>query len=88
MVQRGRAELETACHKLLHGPFAGARVRQERGTVRMLTADLALWQGAMEITPAKGPSMKGHVVQPMKKVGGRWLILEAHPKLFPSAPSR
>jgi uncharacterized protein (TIGR02246 family) len=32
--QQGRAELEAAYDKLLHGPFAGASVRQERGSVR------------------------------------------------------
>jgi uncharacterized protein (TIGR02246 family) len=84
-VQHGRAEVEAAYDKLLHGPFAGAKVQQERGTVRMLNKDLALWQGGIEITPAKGTVMKGYVVQLMKKVGSKWLILEAHPKLFPPA---
>src|SRR6516165_9715379 len=53
-VEHGRAEIEAAYERLLHGPFAGATVTQERGTVRMLTPDLALWQGAMQIAPA-GP---------------------------------
>jgi hypothetical protein len=62
---------------------------QERGTVRMLTPDLALWQGAMEIVPAvAGGSVRGYVVQVMKKVSGRWLVLESHPKLFPPARPR
>jgi len=87
-VQHGRVELEAAYDRLLRGPFVGAKARQDRGTVRMLTADLALWQGGLEITPAKGPPIKGHVVQLMKKVNGRWLILEAHPKLFPPPPTR
>jgi uncharacterized protein (TIGR02246 family) len=86
-VQHGRAELETAYEQLLHGRFAGATVTQERGTVRMLGSDLALWQGAMQITPPGGASpIKGYVVQIMKKVGDRWLVLEAHPKLFPPPP--
>ncbi len=85
--QRGRAGVEEAYERLLHGPFAGARVQQERGTVRMLTAELALWQGAIEITPSEGAPMKGHVIQLMKMVNGRWLVLESHPKLFPSPPS-
>ena len=84
--QRGRAEVEAGLERLLHGPFAGAEVHQERGTVRMLTAELALWQGAIEIAPAKGTPIKGHVVQLMKMVDGRWLVLEAHPKLFPPPP--
>jgi uncharacterized protein (TIGR02246 family) len=67
--QRGREEIETAYIRLLHQTIPGARLKQERGSVRMLTPDLA-------------------VVQVMKKVGGRWLILEAHPKLFPPPPAR
>lgn len=86
--QRGRAEVEAAYERLLHGPFAGAKVQQERGTVRMLTAELALWQGAIEITPVKGAPLKGHVVQLMKMVEGRWLVLESHPKLFPPPSPR
>jgi uncharacterized protein (TIGR02246 family) len=86
-VEHGRAEIAVAYDRLLHGPFAGATVTQERGTVRMLGADLALWQGRMQITPAGGGApINGHVVQLMKKVGGRWLVLEAHPKLFPPPP--
>ncbi len=82
--QHGHAELEAAYDHLLHGPFAGATVTQERGTVRMLTADLAVWRGGMVIQPAGGVApIKGYVVQVMKKVNGRWLVLEAHPKLFP-----
>lgn len=83
-VQHGRAELEAAYEGLLRGRFSGATVNQERGTIRMLTADLALWQGGMTIQPPGGaPPLKGHVVQLMKKSDGRWLVLESHPKLFP-----
>ena len=81
--QQGRAELEAAYDRLFHGPFAGGTVKQERGTVRMLTPELAVWQGGLEIAPANAPALKGHVVQVMQRVGDRWLILEAHPKLFP-----
>jgi uncharacterized protein (TIGR02246 family) len=84
--QHGRAEVQAALERLLQGPFAGAKVHQERGTVRMLTAELALWQGEIEITPPGGTPIKGHVVQLMKMVSGRWLVLEAHPKLFPTPP--
>jgi uncharacterized protein (TIGR02246 family) len=86
-VQHGRVEIEAAYRKLLTGPFAGATVTQDRGSARMLTGDLAIWQGAIQIQPAGGkPPMKGYVVQVMKKVGDRWLVLEAHPKLFPAPP--
>ena len=87
--QHGRSEHEAAYEKLLRGRFAGATVTQERGTIRMLTSDLALWQGGLEIAPGgAAPPIKGYVVQLMKKVNGRWLILEAHPKIYPAPPPR
>jgi uncharacterized protein (TIGR02246 family) len=83
-IQNGRLEIEAAYDRLLHQMIPGAVVKQERGSVRMLTPELAVWQGGMEIIPAGGGSaLKGYVMQLMKKVDGRWLVLEAHPKLFP-----
>jgi uncharacterized protein (TIGR02246 family) len=87
-VHYGRTELETAYEKLLHQSMSGAVIKQERGTVRMLSPELAIWQGGLEIAPPNGTSLKGYVVQVMKKVEGRWLILEAHPKFFPPPPLR
>lgn len=88
-IQNGRAEIEAAYDKLLHLTMPGATVKQERGSVRMLTPELALWQGGIEIVPAGGGSaLKGYVVQVMKRVEGRWLVLEGHPKLFPPPPTR
>ena len=88
-IQNGRSEIEAAYDRLLHQTMPGAVVKQERGSVRMLTSELAIWQGGMEIIPAGGGSaLKGYVVQVMKKVEGRWLILDAHPKLFPPVPPR
>ena len=88
-IQHGRSEIETAYDRLLHQTMPGAVVKQERGSVRMLSADFAVWQGGIEIIPAgSGPGLKGHVVQVMKKVEGRWLVLEGHPKLFPPPPPR
>lgn len=85
--QQGRAEIEAAYEQLLHGAMAEATLIQERGTVRMLTPDLAVWQGGIEIVPpGNAPTLKGHAVQIMKKVEGRWLMLEGHPKLFPPPP--
>lgn len=87
-IQHGRAELRDAYERLFHGPFAGARVVQDPGHVRMLTLDLALWQGGLRIeTPGRAPLL-GHVVQLMARHGTRWLIVEAHPKLFPPSPTR
>jgi uncharacterized protein (TIGR02246 family) len=86
-VQHGRVEIEAAYERLFTQTMPGAKIAQSRGTVRMLAPDLALWQGDIEITPAaSAPPLKGHVVQVMKKVKGRWLVLEAHPKLFPALP--
>lgn len=87
-VQTGRSEIKDAYDRLLHQTMAGAKVMQERGSVRMLTADLAIWEGGIEITPSGSElPLRGHVVQIMKKTGDRWLILEAHPKLYPSPPN-
>jgi uncharacterized protein (TIGR02246 family) len=86
-VQQGRAEIEAAYRRLLHETMPGAHLEQERGTVRMLTGELALWQGGIEIlVPGSEGPIRGYVVQVMKKTDGRWLILEAHPKLFPKPP--
>lgn len=85
-IQHGRAEIEAAYERLLHQAMAGATVKQERGSVQMLSPDLAIWQGSIEIAPPVGSPLKGHVVQVMKKIDGRWLILEAHPKIFPPPP--
>jgi uncharacterized protein (TIGR02246 family) len=87
-MQQGQAAIEAAYDKLLHQTMPGARVKQARGSVRMLSPELAVWQGEIEIIPAGGGStLKGHVVQVMKKVKGRWLIVEAHPKIFPPPPT-
>lgn len=87
-VQRGLAEIEAAYNNLLHNSMPGAKLNQDRGSVRMLSPEFAIWQGGIEIIPASGDSvLKGHVVQVMKKVKGRWLILEGHPKIFPPAPT-
>jgi uncharacterized protein (TIGR02246 family) len=82
-MQRGRGEIEAAYDRLLHQTMPGARIEQERGTVRMLTPELAVWQARLGISvPGRAP-LEGHVLQVMQKTAGRWLILEGHPKLFP-----
>lgn len=87
-IQRGRSEIRAAYDRLLNQTMPGAAVKQEPGTVRMLSQDLAIWQGGIEIIPPGGdPPLRGHVVQIMKKTGDRWLILEAHPKFYPAIPN-
>ena len=67
----------------------GAKGKTEKGIIRMLTNELAVWQGGLEILKSDGSlSLKGYVVQVMKKVNNRWLILEAHPKFFPAPPNQ
>jgi uncharacterized protein (TIGR02246 family) len=85
-IQHGRAEIEAAYDRLLHHTMPGATVKQERGSVRMLSADFAIWQAGLEIVPPGGSPLRGHVAQVVKKVGERWLTLEAHPKIFPPSP--
>jgi uncharacterized protein (TIGR02246 family) len=88
-IQNGRSEIEAAYDRLLHQTMPGAVVKQERGSVRMLNPELAIWQGGIEIIPAGGGSaLQGYVVQVMRKVEGCWLVLEGHPKLFPPPPTR
>lgn len=83
-IQHGLEEIEKAYDNLMHKAMPGAKAKQEEGTIRMLTLELAIWQGGLEIQKSDGSApMKGHVVQIMKKVNGRWMILEGHPKLFP-----
>jgi uncharacterized protein (TIGR02246 family) len=82
-VQHGRAEIEAAFSRLFSQTMPDARISLERGTVRMLAPELAIWQAGIEITPVGQASMRGHVVQVMKKTGNRWLVLETHPKIFP-----
>lgn len=85
-VQHGKAEIEAAYDKLLHQSMAGAQVKQDKGVVRLLSAELAIWQGGIMLIRPDGVTMKGHVVEIFRKVDGRWLILEAHPKFFPPSP--
>jgi uncharacterized protein (TIGR02246 family) len=86
-IQHGRKEIAAALDRLLNGPLKGAKVSFDRGAIRMLGPDLALYQGPMEIQPGAGrPPIKGYFLDVMKKVQGKWLMLEGHPKLFPPPP--
>jgi len=88
-IEHGREEIEKAYDKLMHKTMPGAKGKTEKGTIRMLTNELAVWQGGLEIQKPNGsPLMKGYVVQVMKKVNNRWLILEAHPKFFAPPPKQ
>jgi uncharacterized protein (TIGR02246 family) len=88
-IQHGRAEIAAALDRLVNGRFKGATVKVEPGQVRKLGDEFAIWQAPMEIHPPKdSPPIKGYVIDVMKKHGGRWEILETHPKLFPPPPPR
>lgn len=82
-IQTGRLEIERAFDRLFHQFMQGASVSQERGTVRLLSADLAIWQAGIVIVPPGRPPINGAVIQVMKKVEGRWLVLESDAKFFP-----
>ena len=83
-IEHGREEIASAYENLMHKAMPGAKAKMEKGTIRMLTPELALWQGGLEIQKTDGSTpMKGYVVQVMKRVNNKWMILEAHPKLFP-----
>jgi uncharacterized protein (TIGR02246 family) len=87
-VQNGRDEIEAAYTRLLHETMPGATVNQDEGSIRILSSDLAIVQGGIEIIPPGDASpLRGYIVEIRKKVGGRWLILEAHPKLYPPVPN-
>ena len=66
-----------------HFAYTASYNRDFHEDKELLVSSLDMINNMVEIIPAKGPPMKGHVVQVMKKVGDKWLILEAHPKLFP-----
>jgi len=86
--QVGRIEIAAAYDKLFHHTMPGASVSLARGSIRMLSPGLALWQAGMEIVPpGASTALKGHVVQVMQKAEDRWLILEGHPKIFPPPPA-
>ncbi len=82
-VLRGREEIRAGLRRMFLGPFAGMHVEVGQGSVRMLGRDLALWQAPITVFRPGAPGIPGYVLDVMKKVGSRWLILETHPKLFP-----
>jgi uncharacterized protein (TIGR02246 family) len=84
-VSHGREEIEAAYEKLLQGVMKGARADWQPG-VRLVSADIAVAQGSLVIHPAGGGSaIRGYAVDIWRKSGGRWHLLEGHPKLFPPA---
>jgi len=85
-VSQGRKEIEAAYAKLLHGMMKGATADWQP-SVRVLSADVVLAEGPLVIHPAGGGSaIRGYAVDIWKKSGGRWQLLEGHPKLFPPPP--
>jgi uncharacterized protein (TIGR02246 family) len=82
-IQNGRAEIRAALDELVHRILSVPKIAFGSGTIRMITADCALWRGDMNITTADGAMLKGYATLLMRREDGRWLILEAHPKLYP-----
>jgi len=48
-IEHGREEIATAYDNLIHKAMPGAKAKTEKGTIRMLTPELAIWQGGLEI---------------------------------------
>src|SRR6266699_3833661 len=48
-VEHGRKEIESAYETLMHKTMPGAKATMDKGTIRMLTPELALWQGGLAI---------------------------------------
>ncbi len=85
IVLRCRAEIEALYAKMLNTKMKGATVKYERGSIRMLSPQLAVWQGGTSALPAGGGTpLQGYEVDLLKKIGGRWLIIEGHPKMLPT----
>jgi uncharacterized protein (TIGR02246 family) len=85
--QHGREEIIAAMEKMRE-KMEGATVRLGQSTVRLLGPEHAILHGGMEILLADGTSIKGHLVDVMKRVEGQWMILETHPKIIPPTPER
>lgn len=88
-VSHGHKEIEAAFATVLQGRMKGATAAWQP-SVRLLSADIAVAQGSLVIRPAAGgPEIHGYSVDIWKKSGGRWQLVEGHPKLFPQqAPPR
>ena len=83
-IQQGRSEISAALEELVHRTLSVPKISFADGTVRMLAPEHAIWRGGMEIKTADGaPPLQGNAVLIMRRDAGRWLILEAHPKLYP-----
>ena len=83
-VLNSKAEIEALYDKVFETGMKGAAVKYQRGNIRMLSPELAIWQGGSETYYAGSEfPVTGYEVDIMKKMDGRWLIIEGHPKLFP-----
>lgn len=87
-IQHGREAIREAMDMLLHTTMRGARLRMQPEHIRMLSPEIALSGEEVEITLSDDSVLKGYSLTVWKKVEERWLMLEAHPKLFPPSPSR
>ena len=83
---QGRAAIQAAYERLMQGPMKGATAECPV-SVRLLSSDVAVAQGPLTIRPlGDAPPIVGWSLDIWKKVGGRWQMLEAHPKIFPPRP--
>jgi len=80
-IEHGREEIENAYDNLMHKAMPSAKAKQEKGIIRMLTPEVAIRQGGLEIQISDQPPIKSYVVQVMKKMNSKWMIPEGYPKL-------
>lgn len=78
----GRTDIAAAYNQMIE-QLGGAQVKMEAPSIRLLTPELALVNTFIELANAEGLNIKGHTLEVWQKVDSRWLILEAHPKIFP-----
>lgn len=78
----GKTEIEKALKKVLD-LFPDGKLKFDKGIVRPLGENFAVWQGTFHISNGKNKEpAEGYTIQVLKREGNRWLILEAHPKLI------
>ena len=80
-IQRGRAAIRDVYVALV----GTNTIHLEPGGTRLLSDAVAIWQSPMELRARAGGAVtRGWVLDVLVKRDGRWWILEAHVKLFPT----
>ena len=78
----GREAIAAAYEQMIE-QMGGAQVTEEPPAIRLVTPELALVNTYIELKNEAGLAIKGHTLEVWQKIGDRWMLLEAHPKIFP-----